>query len=132
MEKLADAGPVIWNPALESGAPPLFDTLSGAGELAVPTCCAGKLKLVGLTDSEGGRRPVPLSEMVWPLFRISATVNAPVCVPCCVGAKETASEQLECAASISVHWFVKWNGPAMLAAIRVRGRSPLLVRVTVC
>ena len=132
VEKLAAAGPVIWNPALDSGAPPPLVSLSVAGELATPTGCAGKFRLAGLTDSDGGRRPVPLRETVCPLFRMSATVNDPVCVPDCVGAKETANEQLEWAPRVAVQLLVSWNGPVTVAAIKVRATSPLFVRVTVC
>ena len=95
VEKLAANGPVIWNPALDRGAPPALVTLSVAGELATPAVCTGKVRLTGLTDSDGGRRPVPPREMVCPLFRISATVSEPVCVPDCAGTNETANEQLE-------------------------------------
>ncbi len=42
------------------GSSPLLVTVSVKGELANPTCVAGKLRPVGLTEKVGGRRPVPL------------------------------------------------------------------------
>jgi len=101
-----------------------------AGEPATPTGWAGKFRLGGLTENAGGSRPVPLSETVCPVFTASIIVRDPVCVPDCVGTKDIARVQLEWALSCVVQLLVTWKGPLTTAAMEVRGRSPLLVRVT--
>jgi len=104
VEKLAAAGPVIWNPGFARAAPPLLVTLMEAGAPATPTGCAGKVKLVALAESAGGKRPVPLRATDCFAFSASATASDPDWVPDCVGANESANEQLECAARVAVQF----------------------------
>src|SRR6516165_8200438 len=77
VEKLAAAGPVIWNPGFARAAPPLLVTLMEAGAPATPTGCAGKLRLAALAESAGGNRPVPLRETVCFAFSASEMESAP-------------------------------------------------------
>ena len=96
--KLPAAGPVIWKPTFAIADPPLLLTVSASGELAAPTCCAGKFKLDGLTPIAGGARPAPESATVC-VRNASETVNMPVCAPAAVGANTTPIEQLAFAAN---------------------------------
>ena len=132
VEKLAAEGPEIANPTLAVTAPPLFVMVSAAGALASPTCCAGNARLAGLTANAGGCKPVPLNETVCPGFVISETVNVPLAVPACVGVKTTLIAQFDLAANCVVQLLDNWKGPLTVAVIAVKGRSPVLLRVTVC
>ncbi len=101
------------------------------GELATPTCCVGKLKLVGLTVNVAALRPVPLRATVC-VFSESMTFSAPICDPAAVGTNTTLKEQLEFPASWPPQLLVTWNGPLAEIAIPFKARSPLLVNVTGC
>ena len=95
VEKLPADGPEIWKPTLAAGAPPLLVIFSVAGALAEPACWAAKVRLGGMTVKAGGLRAVPLRATVRLGLRSSAMVRRPDCGPGWVGAKTTASGQLE-------------------------------------
>jgi hypothetical protein len=75
------------------GAPPEFVTVNVNGALAEFTCCAAKLRLVGLTLIAGGVSPDPVSATVCVRSK-SETVSVAVWPPTWVGANTTEIEQL--------------------------------------
>ena len=65
-EKLAEGWPVplILRSRFVKPAPPIFFTEILEGELAMPTGCGAKVRVVGVTERAGAAIPVPLSETV--------------------------------------------------------------------
>src|SRR5271165_2446607 len=96
-----------------------------------PGVTAAKFKLDGLTFNAGGRTPVPARATVCVRSK-SETVRVPVCPPAWLGAKKTENAQLACPVSCVPQLLDAWNAPLAETAIEVSGRSPLLVKLTVC
>jgi len=105
VEKFAADAPVTWKPTLAIDAPPVLLTVNVCAELVEPTACPVKVKLVGLTLSTAGFRPVPLRATVC-VCNSSAMVSVPVWVPTAVGVYCTLIAQLEFAAKLAVQAFV--------------------------
>ncbi len=87
-----------------------FMTVRVTGELVVPTPVVGKFTRAGTiwtTLEAGGSRPVPFRATVRPAFRMSETVNVPVCAPGCVGVKTTRMEQLLSCVLFAGSWVVQ-------------------------
>lgn len=91
--KLAAFCPVVWNPTLLIGAPPVLLTASVRGEAACPIGCAVNVSCAGDTPIEGGCNPVPESATVC-VWIASETRRLPFRIPAAFGENTTLIAQL--------------------------------------
>lgn len=71
---------------------PVLVTLTDCGALVVPTICASKFKLDGVTDTSGGPAEIPVPDSATVLSPDLASLiidNVPVSDPRLVGVKTT-------------------------------------------
>ena len=113
------------------GAPPVLLILSVIGGAGWPTGCAEKESCVGVTPIAGGCSPVPESAMVC-VRMASETLRFPFMLPITVGRKHDAYDAACMARQLSSAGTRFLKTSADCEPIEVRGRSPLLVRVTFC
>jgi hypothetical protein len=118
-----------------SVAVPVLVTVTVFGRPEVPTYCAGKAMLDGVTEADGAT-PAPVSATVCGLgglVALSVILNVPVRVPVAVGEKVTFMVQLAPAAKLPMQLSVSANSEAFVPLIvrpeMVKVELPVLVNV---
>jgi hypothetical protein len=118
-----------------SVALPVLVTVTGKGELEVPTLVLGKDRLLVESEAMGlGLEPAPVKLTVCWLPatppELSVTVSVPVRVPLAVGVKTTLMAQLPPTLTLLPQLLVCEKSPLVEIVAIERAADPVLLRVT--
>jgi hypothetical protein len=128
---VAEKSPLTAMPETLSATVPWFTSVTVLAALAVPTCCASKVKLAGEVEAAGPPVPVPCKVTYCGLpGALSLTVSTPLDSPSAVGANATLSAQLAPGAIVEGQPFVSVKEPLAVTLAIFSGAPLGLLTVT--